>query len=168
MRPANVGFAGPTGEPTVTLTWEAPNAGQPKIDGYLVQYRPLTDTVWMNKPGPIDGLHYKFTDLTPNNTYAFRVAAIGDGKIGEWLKAEAVAPVRAHYPRYSDLIIWNGRNEVDVTLIQMLLFTVIAAGFVLLQIWRDNAIPEIPQGILILIGISNGVYLTAKFIPPQR
>ena len=57
---------------------------------------------------------------------------------------------------------------MDVTRVQMLLFTVIAAGFVLLQIGRESEIPEIPAGILVLMGISNGVYLTAKFIPPQR
>jgi hypothetical protein len=50
----------------------------------------------------------------------------------------------------------------------MLLFTVIAAGFVLLEITNESVIPDIPAGILLLMGISNGVYLTAKFIPPQR
>jgi len=32
------------------------------------------------------------------------------------------------------------------------------------MVLTSYVIPEIPQGVLLLMGISNGVYLTAKFI----
>jgi Fibronectin type III domain len=153
------------GESQIAVNWAAPAVPS---DGYLLRYRAVTGTAWIATVGPIFALNRTITDLTPDTAYEFRVAAIGNGAIGPWSQPSPSATTRAHTPRYSDLIIWDGRSEVDVTRIQMLLFTIIAAGFVLLQIWRDNAIPDIPPGILILMGISNGVYLTAKFIPPQR
>jgi hypothetical protein len=48
---------------------------------------------------------------------------------------------------------------------QMLFFTLVAALFVGMKVLTSYVIPEIPQGILLLMGISNGVYMTAKFIP---
>ena len=167
--PTNVTAAIPPdakGETQVSVNWAAPAATP---DGYLVRYRATAGTSWISAPGPIFALNRTINELPPGTGHEFQVAAIGHGAIGPWSPLPpATATTRVHNPRYADLIIWDGRNEVDVTRIQMLLFTVIAAGFVLLQIWRDNAIPEIPAGILILMGISNGVYLTAKFIPPQR
>jgi hypothetical protein len=52
-----------------------------------------------------------------------------------------------------------------VTRVQMLFFTLITAIFVAVKILVSSEIPDIPQGFLLLMGISNGVYLTAKFIP---
>jgi hypothetical protein len=37
-----------------------------------------------------------------------------------------------------------------------------------LKVGSSNEIPVIPPGILTLMGISNGIYLTAKFIPNNR
>jgi hypothetical protein len=157
---------GAAGESGVTLIWAAP-AGAPP-DGYVVSYRatPGTGSPWFTA-GPIFGSNCTITGLRQGAPHEFRVAAVGNGAIGQWT-APTTTPTRPHQPGYSDLIIWDGRNEVDVTRIQMLLFTVIAAAFVLLQIWRDSVIPDIPAGMLTLMGISNGVYLAAKFIPPQR
>jgi hypothetical protein len=53
-------------------------------------------------------------------------------------------------------------KEVDVTRFQLLLFTLIAAAFVLMNVVTTYVIPEIPTGFLTLMGISNGVYLGAK------
>jgi hypothetical protein len=50
----------------------------------------------------------------------------------------------------------------------MLLFTVITAGFVLVKTVGNSAVPDIPVGILTLMGLSNGVYLANKFIPSQK
>jgi hypothetical protein len=72
-------------------------------------------------------------------------------------------------PRWSDLIInENTRSdgsvtrEIDVARFQMLLFTLITAAFVLMNMLTTYVIPEIPTGFLTLMGISNGVYLGAK------
>jgi hypothetical protein len=78
----------------------------------------------------------------------------------------AAATAAPRIPQWSDLVIASdGQNEIDVTRVQMLFFTVIVALFVTLRILASGEIPEIPEGYLGLMGISNGVYVTAKFIP---
>ena len=54
--------------------------------------------------------------------------------------------------------------EIDVTRIQMLFFTVISAIFVALNIYDTNTIPAIDTSYVTLMGISNGVYITAKYV----
>lgn len=69
-------------------------------------------------------------------------------------------------PRWSDLIIPDRRaSEIDVTRLQMLAFTLITAGFVLIKVVVDFEIPAIPDNFLILMGISNGVYMTGRKWP---
>jgi hypothetical protein len=159
----------PAINPAVGETWVAVQwtALAPAPDGYVLQYRASAAAAWTTAPGPIDAVRYQLTRLNPGTTYDVRIAAIGNGMLGPW-STPATATTMRHVPKWSDLIIWDGNDEVDVTRIQMLVFTLIAAGFVLLKIGNESMIPDIPQGILLLMGISNGVYLTAKFIPPQR
>ena len=59
----------------------------------------------------------------------------------------------------------DGANEIDVTRLQMLFFTVVTGVFVAIKIVYSYTIADIPQGFLVLMGISNGIYLTAKFVP---
>jgi hypothetical protein len=68
-------------------------------------------------------------------------------------------------PKWSDLVEAESGGEVDVARIQMLYFTLIAAAFVLHKITVSYEIPNIPEGMLLLMGISNGIYLTSKFLP---
>ena len=56
-------------------------------------------------------------------------------------------------------------NTIDIARVQMLFFTVVTALFVAMKVLTSYQIPEIPEGFLLLLGISNGVYLTSKFIP---
>ena len=76
----------------------------------------------------------------------------------------AAKVVRIRHPSWSDLVMeeYKGR-ELDVTRVQMLCFTIVSAVFVLLSVSTNYVIPEIPNGYLILMGISNGVYVTSKF-----
>jgi hypothetical protein len=60
----------------------------------------------------------------------------------------------------------DGR-EIDVARIQMLYFTLITAGFVLMQVLQSYNIPVIPDSFLILMGISNSVYMGSKFAKPK-
>ncbi len=70
------------------------------------------------------------------------------------------------FPAWSDLVVTdNGPATIDMTRLQMLFFTAIGAVFVTLKILTSQHIPEFPDNFLLLMGISNGVYLTAKFIP---
>jgi hypothetical protein len=70
-------------------------------------------------------------------------------------------------PRWSDLIV-NDQNtavrEIDVSRVQMLLFTLISAVFVISKVITAYVIPEIPVGYLALMGISNGVYVGSKMV----
>jgi hypothetical protein len=69
-------------------------------------------------------------------------------------------------PRWSDLIIPDRQgNEIDVTRLQMLAFTLITAGFILIKVVVDFEVPAIPANFLILMGISNGVYMTGRKWP---
>jgi len=66
-------------------------------------------------------------------------------------------------PRWRHLIEAQP-GEVDPARLQMLLFTAITGVFVALTVVRNYVIPEIPEGYLVLMGISNGVYLGGKFV----
>ena len=59
-------------------------------------------------------------------------------------------------------------REIDVTRFQMLLFTLIAAVFVLLNVLTTYVIPEISVGFQTLLGISNGVYMGSKMSAQDR
>ena len=71
-------------------------------------------------------------------------------------------------PLFRDLLVWDGTNEIDVSRLQMLFFTLVAATFVSLKVVTQNEIPTIPEGLLLLMGVSNGVYLSSKFVSGQR
>ncbi|HEX3486031.1 MAG TPA: hypothetical protein VHT51_13285 [Micropepsaceae bacterium] len=76
-------------------------------------------------------------------------------------------PTALRRPLWSDLIVNPESNELEPSRVQMLFFTVIVALFVALRVLTSGKIPEIPSGYLGIMGISNGVYLTAKFIRPR-
>jgi len=67
-------------------------------------------------------------------------------------------------PSWTDLSVpEDGSPGTDVKRVQMLFFTVISAAFVLLKVVTSYVIPDIPTGYLLLMGISNGVYVGGKF-----
>jgi hypothetical protein len=67
-------------------------------------------------------------------------------------------------PSWSQLVYVDG--EIDVSRVQMLFFTILVALFVVINIVDHYAIPDIPDSYLGLMGISNGVYILRKFVPP--
>jgi len=76
----------------------------------------------------------------------------------------ATAAMRVRHPRWSDLVMDEVKGtELDVTRLQMLCFTLVTAVFVVLKVMAGYEIPVIPEGFLILMGISNSVYVTSKF-----
>jgi hypothetical protein len=68
-------------------------------------------------------------------------------------------------PQWSNLVVVDG--TVDLTRVQMLIFTLISAGFVSLQVLVTYTIPEIPINFLLLMGISNGIYVAGRQLPDQ-
>jgi hypothetical protein len=81
----------------------------------------------------------------------------------------APAPPQApRLPRWGDLVtVDDGGEEIDVTRVQMLLFTLISAAFVGLKVIVSYEIPEIPENFQLLMGISNGVYIAGRHLPSQ-
>lgn len=75
-------------------------------------------------------------------------------------------PVTRIVPEWSDLLVASrDSGEIDVTRLQMLGFTLITAAFVAIKVVVDYEIPEIPDNFLILMGISNGLYIGGKKLP---
>ena len=84
-----------------------------------------------------------------------KITASAKGKNGLALPAPQTKD-----PKWLDLFQTEGRP--DLYKVQMALFTTLAAIFVTAKIYGSLQFPELPAGLLTLIGISNGVYLGAK------
>ena len=69
-------------------------------------------------------------------------------------------------PKWQDLV--QTEELPDLYKFQMLMFTVLAAFFVVLKITGTFEFPALPAGLLTLIGISNGVYLAVKTSSPTK
>jgi hypothetical protein len=71
-------------------------------------------------------------------------------------------------PYWAQILV-NGTDgdtpEIDVTRVQMLIFTLISAAFVAVKVAVSYGIPEIPDNFLILMGISNGIYIAGRQLP---
>jgi hypothetical protein len=95
-------------------------------------------------------------------------------KIAKATRARADAlknPPPAQSPKWSDLIFNESvkddgtvTREIDVARYQMLLFTLVTAVFVLMNVVTSYVIPDIPTGFVTLMGISNGVYMGSKIV----
>jgi hypothetical protein len=78
--------------------------------------------------------------------------------------AEANMLTRIRHPRWADLVMEEVKGrELDVTRVQMLYFTLVTAVFVAVKVVTSYEIPNIPEGFLLLMGISNSVYVGSKF-----
>lgn len=163
--PAPVGGLFVSGAPTldtVQLAWSAPAGGPP--GSYVVQWR-RNDTMdaWtkINAPG---NPGYVVSGLGSGVTYDFQVAAANGNDEGPSSNVVTASTLRK--PKWSDLIVdGDGHGVIDVSRAQMLLFTLVTALFVAINVISYFTIPTIPTEVLVLMGISNGVYLTAKYIP---
>lgn len=72
-------------------------------------------------------------------------------------------------PLWSDLIgPVDGSGGIDMARVQMLFFTLVTAGFVLLKVLNTYVVPDIPDYYLALMGISNGVYVAARASTVRR
>ena len=146
----------------VHLTWATP---APAPDVCLVQYRPAGSWAWATASSTAAS-PITITGLSGNTAYEFQVIAVVAG-VPSQPSALAIARTQPRTPHWGDLVM-SSTGEIEVTRVQMLLFTVIAAAFVTMKLFDQNQIPDIPSGILTLMGISNGLYLAAKFIPDSK
>jgi len=158
--PVGVGGLGSNGSvasDSVPLRWDAVEGAK-----YRVEYRAHdSDEPWRNFGEEIDNPSVTVSGLTANTFYDFRVFADTSVTPSD-IYRETTGPRK---PRWSDIVTDTNRPaEIDVTRVQMLFFTVISAFFVAKNIYFGGVIPEIPSTYVTLMGISNGVYITAKFV----
>jgi hypothetical protein len=138
--------------------------------GYIVQHRAHDgDDDWRN--AVVTGEAAVITGLDALTEYDFRLAATASPPpltlldYGPWTYFTG-ATTGPRLPIWTDLFITaDSPTEIDITRVQMLFFTLIVATFVVMRVLTSGTIPEISQGYLVLMGISNGVYLGSKFIP---
>lgn len=159
-----------------TLGTQAHNAGQlaAKQNAAATAAKELdaaTAAAPTNSAAPTASAPAPATAATATST----AAALEDPVVKAEIKADdaqskvdaLTKPPESRMPKWTDLLVNesdDGRREIDVTRVQVLLFTVITAGFVLITVIATYVIPEIPQGFLILMGISNGVYIGSKVV----
>ena len=149
----------------VEVTWTSPDPW----DSVLIQYRQARTSAWTTDyvGGPASAAPFRPSDLNCKTPYEFRVRGAATGHLGDWSNI-ATATTGSRIPRWSDLVFWAGTSEVDVPRVQMLAFTILAAGFVALKIGDESIIPEIPNSVVILMGLSNGVYVGGKLVVKQK
>ena len=150
---------------TLQLAWDPlPGPGL-----YRVEYRAHDgDDDWTVSAS--GGTSTTLTGLDAYTRYDVRISAAAPPAAGAPVFGPSttlmISTIGPRKPLWSDLVIQSdGQDEIDVTRVQMLFFTVIVALFVGLRVLTSSMIPQIPEGFLVLMGISNGVYLTSKFIP---
>ena len=64
-------------------------------------------------------------------------------------------------PRFWAML--EAEGSLDLFKVQLLLFTVLIAGYVAFRIIRQSAFPELDPQFLLLMGVSNGLYVGTKF-----
>jgi hypothetical protein len=153
---------------TVTLQWDPPAAGAAAAV-YAVSYARQAFADWRESDDRIKQNSHRVSRLLPDTTYVFQVAARNTNsasapvQVTERTKQAALIP---RQPLWSDLVVTPQHpGEIDVTRVQMLFFTLISVAFVAIKLITSYMIPDIPEGFMLLMGISNGVYLSAKFVP---
>jgi hypothetical protein len=145
---------------TVRLNWSSlmPQPG----GGYVVQYRQAGTLPWVTTDGNSDSPRY-VAGLNSNTKYEFQVFAVTAGIAGA-PSYIVIATTAQRLPRWSDLVMSDdgSATEVDMSRLQMLVFTTITAVFTAITLLNTGVIPDLPLGELALVGISNGVYLASK------
>jgi hypothetical protein len=152
----------------VTLQWDPPAAGAAAAV-YAVSYARQAFADWRESDDCIRQNSHRVSRLLPDTTYVFQVTARNTNsasapvQVTERTKQAALIP---RQPVWSDLVVTpHHPGEIDVTRVQMLFFTLISVAFVAIKLITGYMIPDIPEGFMLLMGISNGVYLSAKFVP---
>jgi hypothetical protein len=145
---------------SVSIAW-AVASNNP--DAYVIQYR-LHDSAESWRSQTVKMTRMTIDRLGSGAQYDIRVAAKNAAGQGSWTSVLVYGTARS--PEWADLIVsGDGPGEVDVTRVQMLLFTIVTALFVMVTVATDYQIPTIPNGFIILMGISNGLYVGSKFVP---
>jgi hypothetical protein len=131
---------------------------------YVLEKRPHDSDAEWNAIVLENPRNHKATvpNLIANTLYDFRVRT--DAVPDAWSPVETFS-TGIRTPKWSDIVTDTDRPAaIDVTRVQMLFFTIISALFVALNIADTGTMPDIDPSYVTLMGISNGVYVTAKFV----
>ena len=151
--------AKPDASGTVTLKWLPP---APPPQRYTVQYRKARSLPWATYSTDRSDNAIVVPKLDPGTQYEFQVFGVFNNRPGAPSDL-ATATTATRRPRWSDLVMSGDPNtEIDLSRLQMLVFTTITAVFTGLTLINTGVIPDLPVGELALVGISNGVYLASK------
>ena len=86
----------------------------------------------------------------------------GVGSIGaRWIAVGAVSDVVGRGARFFDMLLVEGRP--DLHRLQLFLFTIAIWFYVAVRVFYEQAFPELTTNVLLLMGISNGVYMGGKW-----
>lgn len=172
-----LGLLGIAGVSTVTAAIQAPGSGRIAAQAAVPAATEAAVAEVPKNPAVQDALRQADRAIAAGNApagLAMMRSAVGAALDDPALKTvvsqaaqgaatQALADARTDRARFADLIAPTDNGPgVDITRVQMLFFTVIAAFFVLLKVLNTYTIPEIPEGYLWLIGISNGVYIGGR------
>lgn len=80
--------------------------------------------------------------------------------------AGAPAPVVAQ-PQLKDLVT-DENGDFDLLRFQMLGFTLFTLAYSFVSVIRSEGLPEIPDNLYLLMGISNGAYVTGKWVDQAK
>lgn len=77
----------------------------------------------------------------------------------------AAEPLRENVaPQLKDLVMSEDGEGVDLMRFQMLGFTLFTWGYSLLSVLHSDGLPDIPQHLYVLMGVSNATYLGGKLV----
>lgn len=156
--------ANATPDGSVLLQWTLLN---PAPSAYVIQYRAAGNLAWATYSNTANSPQ-QLVGLDAGTTFEFQVFAIAGGATGT-PSSVVLATTALRTPQWSDLVMSGEQNvEIDLSRVQMLLFTSIAAAFTGMTLIGTGVIPDIPLGILALVGLSNGVYLASKTVGSSR
>lgn len=92
----------------------------------------------------------------------------GAGSVAaRWVGASrtaGVAPAECRTARFWEIL--QTRDHLDLFKLQLFLFTVLIAGYVALRVAMDAAFPKLDPNFLLLMGVSNGLYVGSKVAVP--
>ncbi len=86
----------------------------------------------------------------------------GVGSISaRWISVGAVTKVSARKPGFWGMFVING--QPDLMRVQLFVFTMVIWLYVAVRVFYDQEFPQLEPNVLLLMGISNGVYVGAKW-----
>lgn len=99
--------------------------------------------------------------LSSQVLWVLGIAGVGS-LTARFISASSVETQPTTEPRFSDILRTDG--SLDLYKLQMFIFTCFTAAWVVARIIVDQAFPPLDENLLLLMGISNGLYVGSKVV----